>query len=120
MNAYTIASVTAIVVAVLVDLLVLRTNVLRTKAFWASYAIILFFQFIVNGILTGLGIVQYDPKVYLGIRLFWAPIEDIGFGFGLIVLSLSVWVRLGRSRSRPSHPTRPDRSRPTGTTRAAR
>ena len=51
---YTWASLTAILVAVAVDLWVLRTRLLTTRLFWASYAIVLFFQFIVNGILTGL------------------------------------------------------------------
>ena len=45
---YTWASLTAIVVAVIVDLFVLRTGLLRTRLFWASYGIVLFFQFIVN------------------------------------------------------------------------
>ncbi len=93
---YTWASLTAIVVAVIVDEFVLRTGLLRTRLFWASYGIVLFFQFIVNGILTGLDIVQYSPDVILGIRLFYAPLEDVGFGFGLVTLVLSCWVWLGR------------------------
>lgn len=93
---YTIASVTAIVVAVVVDLVVLRTRLLTTKLFWASYAIVLFFQFIVNGILTGLNIVQYHPRVITGVRLFYAPVEDVGFGFGMVTLTMSAWVWWGR------------------------
>lgn len=93
---YTWASLTAIIVAVLVDLVVLRTGLLRTRLFWASYGIVLLFQFIVNGILTGLDIVRYSPDVILGVRVFYAPLEDIGFGFGLVALVLSGWVWLGR------------------------
>lgn len=93
---YSWASVAAVVVAVLVDLLILRTCLLRTRLFWASYAIVLFFQLIVNGILTGLEIVAYDPRVVVGIRVAYAPLEDIGFGFGLVTLTLSAWTRLGR------------------------
>ncbi len=98
---YTWASLAAIVVAVIVDLAVLRTGLLRTPLFWASYGIVLFFQFIVNGILTGLNIVQYSPDVILGIRVFYAPLEDIGFGFGLVTLVLSCWVWLGRRARDP-------------------
>ena len=58
----------------------------------------LFFQFIVNGMLTGLGIVQYDPRVILGLRLVYAPVEDLGFGFGMVTLTLSAWVWLGPPR----------------------
>lgn len=96
-GAYTAGALLAIAVAVLMDLVVVRTGLLRTRLFWASYAIVVFFQLIVNGILTGLGIVQYDPDVILGIRLAYAPIEDLGFGFGLVTLTLVAWTRLGRT-----------------------
>lgn len=96
-GAYTAGALVAVVVAVLMDLVVARTGLLRTRLFWASYAIVVFFQLIVNGILTGLGIVQYDPDVILGIRLAYAPIEDLGFGFGLVTLTLVAWTRLGRT-----------------------
>jgi lycopene cyclase domain-containing protein len=102
---YTYASIASVLVAVVVDVFVLRTRLLTTKLFWASYAIVLFFQFIVNGILTGLGIVQYDPRVFLGLRLFFAPAEDIGFGFGLVTLTMALWVRSTRRAAR-QHPAR--------------
>jgi lycopene cyclase domain-containing protein len=91
---YTYASITAALVAIVVDLFVLRTRILASKLFWATWAIVVFFQFIVNGVLTGLGVVQYDPGVIIGVRLFYAPIEDLGFGFGLITLTLCGWARL--------------------------
>lgn len=78
------------------DLLVLRTRLLRRKAFWVAYAIMVSFQLLVNGLLTGLRIVQYDPDTILGLRLAYAPVEDLGFGFALILLTLSCWVALGR------------------------
>lgn len=109
---YTWASITAIVVAVVTDLWVLRTRLLTTRLFWASYAIVLFFQFIVNGILTGLGIVQYAPSGILGVRVFFAPVEDIGFGFGLVTLTLVLWTRYGRyRRGGPVEPARAGRGR---------
>lgn len=93
---YTWASITAVLLAIVTDLWLLRTRLLTSKLFWASWAIVVFFQLIVNGILTGLNIVQYDPRVILGVRLAYAPIEDLGFGFALITLTLCGWVRLGR------------------------
>ena len=83
-------------VGVVVDLIVLRTQLLRSRLFWASYGIVVFFQLIVNGVLTGLGIVQYDPRVILGLRLAYAPVEDLGFGFALVTLTLVLWARLDR------------------------
>ncbi len=78
------------------DLLVVRTRLLFRKAFWVAYAIMVSFQLLVNGLLTGLRIVRYDPDVILGPRLAYAPVEDLGFGFALILLTLSCWVALGR------------------------
>ena len=78
------------------DLALLRTRLLCRKAFWVSYAIMVGFQLLVNGVLTGLRIVQYDPDTILGLRLAYAPVEDLGFGFALILLTLSCWVALGR------------------------
>jgi lycopene cyclase domain-containing protein len=97
---YTSASITAVLIAVIVDVFLLRTRLLASKLFWATWVIVLFFQFIVNGVLTGLGVVQYDPGVIVGVRLFFAPIEDIGFGFALITLTLCGWVRLGHRAER--------------------
>ncbi len=99
---YTTASLLAVLFAVVVDLFVLRTRILRTKLFWASYGIVVFFQLIVNGVLTGLRIVQYDPRVIIGLRLAYAPLEDLGFGFGLVTLTLTLWAWL-EQHARRSH-----------------
>ena len=64
--------------------------------FWATYPIILGFQLLSNGILTGRGIVLYDPDGHLGLRLVYAPVEDLLFGFALVLFTLSLWVWLGR------------------------
>ncbi|MBA3524547.1 MAG: lycopene cyclase domain-containing protein [Geodermatophilaceae bacterium] len=78
-----------------VDLHLLRTRLLTRRLFWTAYAIVLGFQLVVNGVLTGL-VVRYDSTAILGPRLFFAPVEDVGFGFALILLTLSTWVWLGR------------------------
>ncbi len=93
---YTWASIVAVLSSVVVDLFLVRTRLLASRLFWATWSIVVFFQFIVNGVLTGMGVVQYDPRVILGVRLFYAPIEDLGFGFALITLTLCGWVRLGQ------------------------
>lgn len=92
---YTVLAVIGVAAAVVVDAFVLRTMLLRRKAFWASYAIMLFFQLITNGVLTGIPIVRYDPQTIIGWRIAFAPIEDLLFGFALVVVTLSTWVRLG-------------------------
>jgi lycopene cyclase domain-containing protein len=93
---YTAAAVAGVLGALAVDLLVLRTRLVTRVVFWATYPIIIAFQLLSNGILTGRRIVIYDPAAILGLRIAYAPVEDLLFGFAMILLTLSVWVWLGR------------------------
>jgi lycopene cyclase domain-containing protein len=97
---YTLAALLGVAAAALLDLVVLRTRLLLRKAFWTAYAIIVFFQLVVNGLLTGLRIVRYDPDQIVGVHVVYAPVEDLLFGFSLVLFTLTLWVRAGRS-SRP-------------------
>lgn len=97
---YTLLALLGVTAAAALDLLVLRTELLRHKAFWTSYAIMLGFQLIVNGVLTGLPIVRYDTATIIGWRVIYAPIEDVLFGFALITVTLSIWVWLGARSQR--------------------
>lgn len=93
---YTAAALVGVAGVVAVDLMLLRTRLLRRRVFWVSYAIVLFFQLIVNGVLTGRRVVLYDPADILGLRIGFAPVEDLLFGFAMVLLTLSTWVWLGR------------------------
>ncbi len=93
---YTQAALLGVAATVVLDLVVLRTRLLARKAFWTAYAIIVFFQLVTNGILTGRDIVTYDPEVITGVRVVFAPVEDLLFGFALVVQTLSWWVFWGR------------------------
>jgi len=107
---YTQLAVASVAVVVLADLFLLRTQMVTRKVFWTSYAIILFFQLISNGMFTGFGIVKYDgdaiigstspasgPPPFLGDgRIAFAPVEDLLFGFSLVLLSIAGWIWLGR------------------------
>ena len=86
----------AVVCAAVLDLFIVRTKLLTRKAFWTSYAIILPFQLLTNWWLTSRNIVMYDRNKILGPRLASAPLEDIAFGFALILGVLSLWVFWGR------------------------
>ena len=99
---YTVLALLAVVAGAGVDLALLRTNLLRRKAFWTAYAIIVCFQLVVNGLLTGLRIVRYDPNRIIGLKIVFAPVEDLLFGFAMILLTLSLWVWWGR---RAAHAT---------------
>lgn len=95
---YTLGAIVAPLVAVALAL-VLRTGLLRRGRFWLTVAITMAFQIPVDGVLTRLSdpIVSYRPGATCGIRFPWdIPIEDFGFGFALVVCTLSIWVRLRR------------------------
>jgi lycopene cyclase domain-containing protein len=93
---YTAAALLGVAGALVLDLLVLRTRLVTRAAFWATYPIIIVFQLLSNGILTGRHIVVYDPRAIIGWRIAYAPVEDLFFGFAMVLLTLSVWVWLGR------------------------
>lgn len=93
---YTTAALIGVAGTVLVDCCLLRTRLVCRRAFWATYPIILVFQLVANGILTGRNIVRYDPDSIIGLRLVYAPVEDLLFGFALVLLTLSLWIWHGR------------------------
>jgi lycopene cyclase domain-containing protein len=97
---YTAFALVGVAVVVVVDLFGLGTRLLGRRAFWTSYAIILVFQLVVNGVLTGLPVVRYDPDAIIGWRIVYAPVEDVLFGFAMVLLTLSTWVWLGRRAHR--------------------
>lgn len=96
---YTELVLVAITFTIVNDLFILKTKLLIRKVFWTSYAIIVFFQLITNGWLTYNEIVTYSPDVILGLRIAYAPIEDLGFGFALVTNVMALWVFLGRRES---------------------
>jgi lycopene cyclase domain-containing protein len=95
---YTVAAALGVAGSLLLDLFILRTRLVLGRVFWCLYPIIVAFQLASNGVLTGRGVVRYNPDAILGVRLVYAPVEDLAFGFALVLATLSVWVRLGGRR----------------------
>jgi lycopene cyclase domain-containing protein len=93
---YTVAAIAGVLAALAIDLWGLRTRLVTSRTFWLTYPIIFAFQLAGNGVLTARGIVNYAPSTIIGVRLAHAPIEDLAFGFALVLMSLSSWVRAGR------------------------
>ena len=90
---YTVASAAGVVLAVLLELLILRTGLFRDPRYWVTLAIVAAFQLLVNGVLTCPPIVSYDPAEILGPRIACAPIEDLGFGFAMVTTTIALWRR---------------------------
>ncbi len=86
----------AVVAVLVVDLAVYRTRMVTRKVFWVAYAIIVTFQLLMNGVLTGLRVVTYDPDTIWGPRIAFAPVEDLLFGFAMVTLTLASWAAVNR------------------------
>lgn len=97
---YTVAAALGCAFAVLLDLGVLRTRLVTRRAFWTAYLIVLAFQVAVDGVLTGQRLVVYDRHAIVGTRLVYAPVEDLLFGFALVLQTLAWWVWWGRRATR--------------------
>ncbi|MGB8020335.1 MAG: lycopene cyclase domain-containing protein, partial [Candidatus Nanopelagicales bacterium] len=91
---YTIATVVACAVVVLVEVLWAKTGIFATAQYWLTIVIVFAFQVLVDGWLTKLNdpIVLYAPGHLTGIRFgLDSPIEDFGFGFALVTAVLILW-----------------------------
>lgn len=107
---YTQLALVAVAAVVAWDLLGVRTQLVRRRVFWMSYGIILTFQLLTNGVLTGARIVRYSGEAIIGSttpadgpppafgdgRVLFAPVEDVLFGFALVLATLTLWVAWGR------------------------
>lgn len=97
---YSDVALDAVVFAILVDLFLLRTAMITRGIYWLTYGLIFPFQLLTNWWLTSRNIVQYSPSEIIGRRLAGAPIEDLLFGFSMILLTLSFWEFLSERATR--------------------
>ena len=91
---YTAAAVLAVIAVLLLEVRVLHTGLLATRAYWIAIAICYAFMIAVNGWLTKLTapIVLYDTNATTGWRFPWdIPVEDYLYGFALLTLAMLLW-----------------------------
>jgi lycopene cyclase domain-containing protein len=93
---YTELAVIFFMLAGIFDIVVTQSRMVARVDFWLSYSIILFFQLLTNAWLTSREIVSYEMTAIWGPRLAFAPVEDILFGFAMVLSVLSLWDLLGR------------------------
>jgi lycopene cyclase domain-containing protein len=93
---YTEIAITAFLLSILLDLFITKSRLLTRAVYWTSYAIIIFFQLITNWWLTSREIVMYDPDGIIGLRIASAPVEDLFFGFALVLSVMSLWIYWGK------------------------
>ena len=100
---YSDIAIVGVIFAVFFDLYGVKTALLSKSVFWTSYAIIVPFQLLTNWWLTSRGIVTYNPDGIIGTRIAGAPIEDLLFGFALVLSTMSLWVYWGRKGFQPKN-----------------
>ena len=93
---YSQITVVALALALFNDRYIFKTHLTSKRVFWTSYSIILPFQLLTNWWLTSRNIVMYSDQAIVGLRIASAPIEDLGFGFALVLSVLTLWVVWGR------------------------
>jgi lycopene cyclase domain-containing protein len=93
---YTDIAIAAFIASIIADRFLIKSKLLTRKVFWTSYAIILFFQLLTNWWLTSRNIVMYKPDAIIGFRIASAPVEDLFFGFALVLLVMNLWVFWGK------------------------
>ena len=88
-KAYTFYNYSLLVIILVYSLF---TKNKELQSFYITFLVILIPFFIVNGILTGSFIagevVWYNNNENMGIRLFTIPIEDIGYAFNMLFMSI--------------------------------
>lgn len=97
MITYTLLAAIALIVVFIFGVVILKSELFSKGRFWIAYAIVVFFQLLTNGYLTGQEIVTYNPEAITGTRIAYAPIEDLFFGFALVTLAMFIWEKLGES-----------------------
>jgi len=90
MKEYTLCALFSVIATGWVDA-VTGVKVLRRGIFYVYLAVILCFKLLVNGYLTGAGIVLYDVRYFSDIRFGTIPIEDFLFGFSMVTLTIIFW-----------------------------
>ncbi len=106
---YTQIGIAVVVASIVTDVLILRTRLVTRRGFWVSYAIVLFFQLLTNGVLTWLQVFRYSDTMIVGSqpdqgpppfigngRIAFQPFEDLLMGFSLCLLATSLWIFWGR------------------------
>ncbi|MGA4669916.1 lycopene cyclase domain-containing protein [Propionibacteriaceae bacterium Y1923] len=97
MPEYTVLTILGLVAIVALELGWARTGIFTSARYWTAMGIVFFFQIWVDGWLTKLSapIVIYHPDQFSGIRFPWdIPIEDFGFGFAMLTLTMICWIKL--------------------------
>lgn len=90
MKEYTVLAILSLLFTLAINKL-LKTKIFGLVEYWVYLAFILLAEFVVNGFITGQGIVLYNYQFFMGKRLGTIPVEDFLFGFSMVTLAVIFW-----------------------------
>ncbi len=85
----------------LLDTVVLKTWVIKTRDFWVVLGIMMGFTAVFDQLFTGLPIVWYDFSLTSGLKLWYAPIEDFTYTIAAVIGIGSVLKYVSGSSKKP-------------------
>jgi len=80
------------------DFFVLKSRIILRKKTWQVMAFLLLLTAIFDQFLTGLPIVNYTEENTLGLKLFYAPIEDFTYTIAVVIL-VGSWIDYGKRKN---------------------
>lgn len=85
MFTYFLMGVPFLAAVVIMDLVALKTSVLRSKRVWAAVGVVCILTAVFDQLLTGLPIVTYNEQLITGIKIWHAPIEDFMYTIAAVI-----------------------------------
>jgi lycopene cyclase domain-containing protein len=78
-----------IILVLLIHIYLIKSNYLGR--FYLSFAVCIVPFLVVNGFLTGLPIITYNPQDIMGIHIYTIPLEDLFYGMLFLLLIISLY-----------------------------
>lgn len=85
MLTYFLMGVPFIAAVLMLDLLLLKTKVVKTRQCWIVMIVMLVMTAVFDQFLTGLPIVHYNESHMINVRLGYAPIEDFMYTIAAVI-----------------------------------
>lgn len=92
------AAFLGVVVVVAIIAVALRRSI-GWRAVTATAGVLVLTTAVFDNIIVGLGIVAYDPRLILGVKVGVAPVEDFAYALAASLLLPTLWNLLPDSRS---------------------
>ncbi|MCF7871268.1 MAG: lycopene cyclase domain-containing protein [Candidatus Omnitrophica bacterium] len=90
MKEYTLVSIGSVFITILLNKL-LKTGLFKRIEYYIYLIFIMIGELVVNGLITAKGIVKYNSRFFIGLRIGSIPLEDFFFGFSMVTATIIFW-----------------------------